>query len=736
MIGYGAVVLALLVTVVAATCYFVAASRKQPGKQSLPGNVRLLYILSVSLISVAAVYLMYILLGNRFDYAYVFSYSSRDLPIAYKVSAFWAGQEGSFMLWLVFHAVFGLILLRKPGAPVSVMAVYSLIQAVLLVLLLVKSPFMLLAEPRIDGVGLNPLLQDPWMVIHPPVLFLGYAALAVPFAYGLGAMLTGRHQEWLDVASAWTLVAMSCLGAGMFIGGFWAYKVLGWGGYWAWDPVENSSLVPWLAAAALAHLLVMAKVRVGAVRQAYIGVICSFVLVLYGTFLTRSGVLSDFSTHSFADEGIGGFLGLTVLVTVFAAFVLFILKWPGMPSGELYTKLASREFVLALTALILAFLGVMVFVGMSTPLVTMALGSPKSVGSAFYNKATLPVAVAIGAALVAGPVVKWGNGSYGGLKQHWWFGLLLAGGLAVAVWLKLYQPLFVTVLCLAIAAAATNGYAAFTKRMSRAAACSHVGVAVMLAGIIASGAASQSATVTFVQGQPEKVFGQQVIYVGTEAAESGKGVYDTFEIGLNKAVVQSLTKFNKEGMPAAREPGIYRSVLADLYMAPIAQEEAAGPELTLTKGQTLVEDGVSLNFIKLAMAGLDGTSEVRVQALIEVAAKGQTQQVKLELANKNGQIIGSAVTAFDRYELHITGIRPVEGKVTIEFKDNKAANVAAGPKRLEAEVSYKPLINLVWLGTVLITVGTGWAGINKLIGHNQLLRRGLSPASRTMNRTH
>ncbi|HWR44742.1 cytochrome c biogenesis protein CcsA [Sporomusa sp.] len=735
MIGYGAVVLALIVTALAAGCYWVA-SGKQTGRQSLAGNARLLYHLSAGLVGVAALYLMYIILGDRFDYAYVFGYSSKDLPLAYKVAAFWAGPEGSFMLWLVFHATFGLILLRKPAAPVPAMAVYSLIQVALLGLLLVKSPFMMLAEPRMDGAGLNPLLQDPWMVIHPPVLFLGYAALAVPFAYGLGAMLTGRHQEWLESSAPWTLFALSSLGAGMFIGGFWAYKVLGWGGYWAWDPVENSSLVPWLAAGALAHLLVIAKVRAGAIRHAYAGVICSFVLVLYGTFLTRSGVLSDFSTHSFTDEGIGGMLGLTVLLTAFVAFVLYIIKWPGMPSGELYSRLGSREFVLAFTALILAFLGALVFVGMSTPLVTMAFGSPKSVSSAFYNNATLPLAAAIGVALIAGPLVKWGNAPGGGLRKYWWLGLFLAGGIALAVWLKLAQLLYAAILCLAVAGAAANGYAALTRSMSRAAACSHIGVAVMLAGIIASGASSQSMVVTFIQGQPQAVFGEQISYAGIEAQQSGKGVYNTFHVGLDKTVTQSLTKLNKEGMPAAREPGIYRSLLSDIYIAPVVHESAeAGPELTLVKGQPLSQDGVTLKFIKFAMAGMDGASEVRVAALIEVAARGQTQEVRPELTNKNGRIIGSTVTAFDQYELHITGIKPGEGKVTIEFKDTKAVNSTAGLERLEAEVSRKPLINLVWLGAVLITGGTGWAGVNKLAGHNQVLQRGQSPAARTKSRT-
>lgn len=730
MIGYGAVVLALLSALLATVCYSVVASHRQAGRRTLAGNARLLYCLSAGLIGVAAAYLLYLLVNSRFDYAYVFSYSSQALPLVYKVSAFWAGQEGSFLLWLVLHALFGLVLLTR-RAPAPVMAVYSVIQAVLLGLLLVKSPFMMLAEPRLDGAGLNPLLQDPWMVIHPPVLFIGYAALAVPFAYGLGAMLAGRHQEWLDTAAAWTLVALSTLGAGMFIGGFWAYKVLGWGGYWAWDPVENSSLVPWLAAGALAHLLVMARVRAGAVKQAYAGVIASFVLVLYGTFLTRSGVLSDFSTHSFADEGLGGLLGLTVLGTLFAAFVVYIIKWPEMPAGELYTRLDSREFVLAFTALLLAFFAGLVFAGMSTPLVTLALGSPSSVGSDFYNRVTLPLAVAAGAALSAGMLVKWGGGVYGGGRRYWWLGLFMAAGLAVAAWLGLRPPLFIAVLCLAAAAVAANAYAAFSGKISGAAACSHAGVAVLLAGIIASGGAGQSAMVNFVQGQPQTVFGRQVSYAGTETDLPATAVYYSFHVG-GAGTVRSVTKLNREGLPAAREPGIYRGLLADLYIAPAAGEEgAAGPELTLSRGQSLLHEGVSLHFVRFAMAGMDGASEVRVQALIEVTAGDRTEQVRPELTNRNGRIIGSTVTALDRYELHITGIRPGQGQVMIELKDRNAPGAAA-LEQLTAEISHKPLINLVWLGALLITAGTGWAGMHRLAGHSQRLQRGQSPVDRTV----
>lgn len=732
MIGYGAIVLALLVTMTAAVCSGAAGMVRKAGRQSWEQNGRVCYQISAGLIGIAAVYLLYLILGNRFEYAYVFGYTSRDLPLAYKFSAFWAGQEGSFLLWLVFHAVFGLLLTRKPAAPAGTMAVYSLLQAVLLIMLLVKSPFMMLAEPRLDGAGLNPLLQDPWMVIHPPVLFLGYAALAVPFAYAIDGMLTGKHQEWLRPAAPWALFALSTLGAGMFIGGFWAYKVLGWGGYWAWDPVENSSLVPWLAAGALVHLLFLAKVRPGAVKAVYAGVICSFSLVLYGTFLTRSGILSDFSTHSFADEGVGGLLGLTVLVVAFLAFALYIAKLPGMPSGELYPGLASREFTLALTALLLAFFGILVFVGMSTPLVTMAFGSPKSVGSAFYNNAALPLAVAMAAALTAGPLLGWGRTQTGSRKQYIWLALFFLGGLLLAGSLTLYRPLIMLTVGLACAATAANVYGAYTRKISVAAGFSHIGVTVMLVGIMASGAGNQSAVVTLIQGQSQTILGETVSFAGTEPAAGGAGFHHTFHAGLDKTEVKSLTKLNSQGAPAAREPGIYRTLFADMYIAPIPQEDADhGPELTLVKGQPFTQEGVDLTFIKFNMAGMDGSGDVLVQAIIEVAADGQTQEVRPELTNRNGYIVGSTVKALDRYVLHITGLKPGEGKVTVEFKDEKAAPQAAELEKLEAEISRKPLINLVWLGAALITAGAGWAAFNALAGYNRQVNRGQGPAART-----
>ena len=304
------------------------------------------------------------------------------------------------------------------------MTVYCVLQAMLLLILLAQSPFRLLPEQAADGAGLNLLLQDPWMVIHPPLVFLGYAGLAVPFAIAIGGLLDNDHKTWLIQALPWALLAWAVLGAGIFLGGFWAYKVLGWGGYWAWDPVENSSLVPWLFAGAFIHSLLVGLKRPGGAKSAYLLATFTFVMVLYGTFLTRSGVLSDFSVHSFADEGIGGLLAAFLPSITVGALVPLIIRWPVLPAGSVYTAIGSREFLLVLAAGALCMFAILVVVGMSTPLITSLLGAAYSVGSDFYNSISLPVVAALMLLATLAPLIRWGKDRIK-LETYWW--LLVPG---------------------------------------------------------------------------------------------------------------------------------------------------------------------------------------------------------------------------------------------------------------------------------------------------------------------
>ncbi|SDF54469.1 cytochrome c biogenesis protein CcsA [Sporolituus thermophilus] len=711
MVGFAALFLALIATGISVFSYFnahFAQVNRPTGKVGPRGNCALYYLVSAVFIGIAAIYLLILILSNQFQYAYVFSYSAKDLPLAYKISAFWAGQEGSFLLWLVFHALFGIILSRQQAVAAGTMAAYGLVQLVLLTILLAKNPFMMLVEPRADGAGLNPLLQDPWMAIHPPLIFLGYAGLTIPFAYAMGGLLANEHRRWIEQALPWTLFAWSVLGAGIFIGGFWAYKVLGWGGYWAWDPVENSSLVPWLTAGALVHFLLIAKVRPAAVKPSCLASVFTFVLVLYGTFLTRSGILSDFSTHSFTDEGVGGLLAGMVMLVTAAALVLLIIRWPGLPAGDIYPAVKSREFMMAAGALTLAALAALVLVGMSTPLITMLLGNPQNVSAAFYNTSSLPLAALLLLFLTIAPLVAWGENRTSLLKKYWWLLAIGLAGLLLSIWFGIRDVIIMTVLSLALTALLIN-LGGNRRGLTWAGAITHAGVAVMIIGIIASSTHSRTEVLDFAPGQTHSVFGKKITYAGIEPAADGKGFFQSFQLETQD-MVRVLTKLNWEGRPAVREPGIHRELGADLYFAPVMKDERVdGKEITLAKGEEKSEEGLTIKFSRFGMTGHDAQT-MRVYALLEVAKEGRTEEVKPELAYVNGQFKPLPAKAFGDYELALYAVNTAEGKIRVAVRNLAAA---AKPDAITVEISHKPLINLVWLGAAVIAFGTLWAGWNR-----------------------
>ncbi|MDR1702550.1 MAG: cytochrome c biogenesis protein CcsA [Sporomusaceae bacterium] len=723
MIGYGALGISLFLTAISVFFYFYAyllqnkgrfpAARETKEIALLKKRGQTAYILAALGIFAAAAFLMAVILGSDFAYAYVAGYSSLDLPFAYKFAAFWAGQEGSFLLWVSLQAMFGLFLIRQK-APTGAMAVYGLLQAGLLSLLTYKSPFMLLLEPRADGLGLNPLLQDPWMVVHPPVLFLGYAALAVPFAYLLANILNPKNPPAYNKILSWTIFSFAALGAGMFIGGYWAYKVLGWGGYWAWDPVENSSLVPWLISGAFIHLLILARRNKAAWKVCAASGIFALTLVLYGTYLTRSGVLSDFSTHSFANEGIGGYLGLFTILVAVASFALLIFKWQALPGGDLYPALKSREFLLAFAALVLAMLGALVFIGMSVPLVTMSFGNPTSVNPSFYNSTSLPVALCLSILLAYAPLVAW-HGKEGARKKNYWVFAFLLPGFALAWFLKLGNPVYILILAFASAALVTNAAALKTHSLSRAAAISHVGAAVLLIGIIASSAGAKTEAVEFQQGQPLTVLDKEITYLGTEEAANGQGFYQNFAVRDLKSgteeMLRPLTKLNKNNAPAAREPGIYRSMTEDLYLAPVHEHSAEdyGTEITLTVSEEFTHSGLIIKSGELKMAASPMSGMV-IETPLEITetASGQREALSLKLTSRAGSVTSTDATLFARYKITLVGVSPNENKIMLGIKDTTLDPAAT----LKADIMTKPLINLVWLGTIIITLG-GLIGVKK-----------------------
>jgi cytochrome c-type biogenesis protein CcmF len=349
-LGHAFVILAFVMSILSAVFYF---QHEQTKSQSLQiWAKRFFQIHALAIVSVFVV-LFSIIFFHRYEFHYAWRHSSNSLPVYYMISCFWEGQEGSFLLWLFWNALIGVILQRVAKSWESpVMVVIAFAQIALSSMLvgfqwgefkLGSSPFDLLREQRPDflnipilgqlgvenylqvfkdGNGLNALLQNYWMVIHPPTLFLGFATAIVPFAYSIAALWRNNERGWIPYALIWSLVCAGILGLGIIMGGFWAYESLSFGGYWAWDPVENASLMPWLIMASAAHMLIISKSTGRHLFTSHLLTQISFWLVLYATFLTRSGILGEASVHSFTDLGLSG--QLLMFLLAFLAFALVV----------------------------------------------------------------------------------------------------------------------------------------------------------------------------------------------------------------------------------------------------------------------------------------------------------------------------------------------------------------------------------------------------------------------------
>src|SRR5438309_3629064 len=369
-----AVSLGLSLYALTAGGYAAATNRRR-----LANSARNALICSFGTTLVAAVVLATALVRHDFSLKYVAAHTNRTLSAAYALSAFWGGQEGSLLLWLLVLTGFGSLavalnrsLLRDLVAwVVPVLGGIGTFFA--FVLVAVASPFDTQTAP-LDGAGLTPSLQNPYMVAHPPLLYLGYVGLSIPFAFAAGALLSGRTDErWIVATRRWTLAAWTFLGFGQLLGAHWAYVEVGWGGYYAWDPVENAALMPWLAATAFLHS-VMIQERKGMLKVwNMVLVALAFCLSLFGTFLTRSGIVS--SIHSFSQSPLGGwFLGFIVLTVLFSALLIWR-RLPLLRSRTRLESLASREATFLYNNLLLVAFCLTILWCVTWPLLTEALGA-------------------------------------------------------------------------------------------------------------------------------------------------------------------------------------------------------------------------------------------------------------------------------------------------------------------------------------------------------------------------
>src|SRR5437867_5582049 len=365
---------------------------------------------------VASVVLLAALLRHDFSFAYVAEHTSRRLPTPYTISAFWGGQEGSLLLWLLVLTGLSALAIglarRTAGDLIAwVVPVLGLVATFFAFMLVaVSSPFATQAAPA-DGAGLNPSLQNPYMMIHPPCLYLGYVGLTIPFAFAMGALLARRTDElWIVATRRWTLFAWTALGVGQLLGAHWAYVEVGWGGYYAWDPVENAALMPWLAATAFLHSVMIQEKRGMLKVWNMLLVVLAFCLALFGTLLTRSGVIN--SIHSFTQSSIGPwFLGFICVVVAFSLALVFW-RLPLLRSKTRLESLVSREATFLYNNLLLVAFCLTILWGVTYPLLTEALrGETRSVSKPYYNfflhSFGLPLLLLMG----IGPLVAWRRAS-------------------------------------------------------------------------------------------------------------------------------------------------------------------------------------------------------------------------------------------------------------------------------------------------------------------------------------
>ncbi|MCX6292031.1 MAG: cytochrome c biogenesis protein CcsA [Bacteroidetes bacterium] len=366
--------------------------------------------------------LFYLILNQRLEYYYVWEHSNSIMPLKYILSCFWEGQEGSFLLWMFWHSILSWIIIWKSGEwEAGVMAVISMVQVFLVSMIIGvvvfghkfgSNPFVLLRDhpdfanfPFIkmpdylsqlkDGRGLNPLLQNYWMTIHPPTLFLGFASTVIPFAFAVAGLLRKRYTEWITPALPWTFFGVMILGTGILMGAAWAYESLSFGGFWAWDPVENASLVPWMTLVGAAHVMLVFKHKKTSVLSSYLLSILTFILILYSTFLTRSGILGNTSVHAFTDLGMTGHLLIYMAFFSIVPIVLLVKNYKQISSSQ-DEHLSSREFWMFIGMLILLIGAIQVTSTTSIPVwnkIFHANIAPPPNPIEHYNSWQIPVAI-------------------------------------------------------------------------------------------------------------------------------------------------------------------------------------------------------------------------------------------------------------------------------------------------------------------------------------------------------
>lgn len=689
-----------------ATLFFLYRSRD--GKEMQIATARKLYYITGMLIFFALLLLLNSFLNNEFQYAYVYNNSERGMPLLYKIAALWAGNEGSFLTWLFILNICGLLVVyKKDEFETPVLGAVILAQIFILAILLVKNPFTYVwnyfpgeiqpGEIPGDGSGMNPLLMDPWMVAHPPVLFLGYASSTVIFGYAIAALLYRKYDEWIKPVYTWLIFSTVTLGVGIFMGGYWAYKVLGWGGYWGWDPVENSSLIPWLLSVVLMHGMILQKRKSMLKRENIAMALGYFLLVIYSTFLTRSGVLSDFSVHSFGKSDVTPYLAAGIAIFLGISIYLFSKRFKEIKSAESKAGFFSFETVLVYGIITLAIYALVIFIGTSLPLFSGFLANPLSVTEKFYNNISIPFGLLVIAFITAFVLLA------GKFERK---EIAACGGAAAitGIAFNIFFPFNALAYIFSIPSfflAALISYHLYRKRKSALlpSGIAHLGVAVFITGVIISGIHSWT--------EQKKVFIGETVTAGPVSitlkgfTESDKSTVNALVKKGSRANDVSMSYYiDSKTQSLYREPYIMPGIAGDIYITPQEYNFASlnySTALIHEKEEKIVS-GLPVKFYGFITNNM-GEQGMLIRA--DLLIDGMKYFPGIRFSDGRDEQITQNVKG-DR-TLRIEGIDATHRAVRVYLSPEKGAVIP--PDFALFDISMKRFIWLVWLGTLLISAG-------------------------------
>ena len=745
-LGRGSVVAAIVLFA------FAALAMLRPGKAERAGTAA--FVLGCLSLFTAFGALALLFVKDQFQFAYVWQHSDTTTSLPYKVASVWTAQEGSFLLWACTSALFALLAVRGTGPyRRGFVGVSALFLGTIGAMLAFESPFEVMKQVVMHGKtlvpptgnGMVPSLQNYWVIIHPPTIFLGFGSLSLMAAYAVAAMLHGDAQDWVARVRPWALTSVAILGLGISMGGLWAYETQGWGGFWAWDPVENVSFVPWLFMVALAHgLIVQAARKKWAGTNLFLGGV-PFLTFVYGTFLTRSGLLDKVSNHSFAtmDASARGILKLFLLVSL--ALFVGVFLWRGREAARQADAQAqpeptgvSREGLYRSGMLLLSLLGVVIALGMSWPVVTALRGGQGSaVKEPLYHLVVTWFYLPLMAFMAIGPFTAWRGMEPRDLRERL-FGVLcvsvgltgmihlfllpsvhLTAGATVAAPFGMRAPLalWMLVLLFSVVLVVVANVWRVTELARRSALgtggfVAHLGVAVLLGGLILSRGYERKEQIDVRDGRPASALGYTVTYKGVTSKDffdrSRKVEFDvTAPDGSHFVARPGHYRYNPDDPKDQVWPHIEHFAGHDVYLSMLPPQILATAEPILMKpGQSVVvskEGGVMLEYLESTNNGKFGTQDVEFGAKLRLTqtVDGERRQY---LATPTVGITpeGLAPTSLPSFgpDLKVALVGGIDAS-------DKSAHVALlfSPPIYQIELFDKPLTGLVWLGTGIMTFG-------------------------------